>query len=33
MFYDAYNDATYLSKVFFELWWDLDEHLYGEDAE
>lgn len=33
--FDAFlvNDATYLSKVFFKLWWDLDEYLYGEDSE
>lgn len=25
----AYGDANMLSKVFFELWWDLDEYLFG----
>lgn len=28
--HDAYGDAALLSRVFFELWWDLDEWLYGE---
>lgn len=27
--HDAYGDANLLSKVFFELWWDLDEFLFG----
>ena len=28
--HDAYGDAALLSRIFFELWWDLDEWLYGE---
>lgn len=28
--HDANGDAALLSRVFFELWWDLDEWLYGE---
>lgn len=31
--HDAYSDANYLSKVFFELWWDLDDHLFGDTSE